>query len=110
MNTIFYITRKGDIRMAELIKPAFVIRPPGGRAIVSYRIYKSEAEAQQAITENGGKVIKKMEDTTTGTINSITDFQKELNLLKLKIAVLEKTKADRPWYQKLYNRITKKEN
>ena len=96
--------------MAELIKQAYVIKHTDGKTTTAYRIFRSEEEAQKALTENGGKVIKNMEDTTTGTINSITDFQKELTLLKLKIAVLEKTKADRPWYQKLYNRITKKEN
>ena len=107
MNTIFYITRKGDIRMAELIKTTYRIKTPDGKTMNACYVFKSEEEARKALAENGGKRLYNVEDAT-GLINPTADIKDELKLIRLKLAVLDVAKADKSWIVKVWERITAK--
>lgn len=104
---VYAFTRSGEIQEVEYIKPAFVVRMPSGRMNVAYRIYESKEDAETAFAENGYKVIKSS-DVRNGIVLA-SEALKEVNLLKLRIEVM-KQKTNRPWWKKLSQLFTKKED
>ena len=107
--TVYVVSRNGKIKKAKYLKPAFVCRyDDDGRENVAYRVYESKEEALNAISDNGGKLIRSKE--AVSGVNLFVDFAKELDLLNLKIEVLSKQKANKPWYCGIFHALGKKED
>lgn len=106
--TVYVVSRNGKIKKAKYLKPAFVCRYDDGKENVAYRVYETEKEALTAVSENGGKLIRSKE--AVSGVNLFVDFAKELDLLNLKIEVLSKQKANKPWYCGIFHALGKKED
>ena len=105
---VFAISKKGEIKEVEFIKPAFGCRAKKGRENTYYRVYETQEEAIKALSENGGKQIYGRE--TNAGVNIVGDVFKEIDLLKIKVEILNKQKANKPWYCGIFHALGKKED